>query len=152
MTNLYISNAIHQVETRPIQNQQKVTFTGRGLIIVIFLGSQTCSQTWPMRTMSDLTCIFPGKSKQSTKSKDQIHQHHIMLRNCLVVSSRPLHSISHWGASSNVVHQNLVVSSTITSYYLTSSIQNVVLYMYVYVCIYIHIYIIYHTNPEKSIQ
>ena len=33
-------------------------FTGGSLIIVFFLG-QTCPQPWPVRTMSDLTCIFP---------------------------------------------------------------------------------------------
>ena len=35
-----------------------VTSQGGAWSLVIFLG-QTCPQTWPMRTMSDLTCIFP---------------------------------------------------------------------------------------------
>ena len=34
-------------------------FRGGSLTMLICLLGQKCPQTWPMRTMSDLTCIFP---------------------------------------------------------------------------------------------
>jgi hypothetical protein len=50
-----------------------VTSQGGAWSLVIFLG-QTCPQTWPMRTMSDLTCIFPVRMCNHSLEKRFNHQ------------------------------------------------------------------------------